>query len=83
VTAWFGRTWHAPINDGPWVATPVGELCLYCEQPIEEDDSGVLMGVVVSALVNLDPPADPSARESSYTMRPEHRKCFLTQVLGT
>lgn len=81
MTAWFGITWRAPVNDGPWVETPVGEKCLYCHRRIKAGDSGILMGVIASALVNLKPPKDPEAHENSYTTRPEHRKCFLKQVL--
>lgn len=82
MTAWFGTSWQAPINDGPWVETPVGERCLYCHKRIKAGDSGILMGMIASALVDIDPPADQEVHENSHTSRPEHRKCFLTQILG-
>jgi len=33
---WFGASWGAPLNEEcPRQATPAGELCLRCEEPIE------------------------------------------------
>ena len=39
---WFGTHWGAGICDTtPQVATPVGELCIHCEEPITARDSGI------------------------------------------
>lgn len=50
----FGPSWGAPACDEhssvPLVATPVGELCLYCNFRIQEGDQGLILphlGVVV------------------------------------
>lgn len=52
---WFGSAWpsaelRAPIcdDDAYKVATPTGLKCLYCEQPIEEDDRGLVMACNIS-----------------------------------
>lgn len=40
---WFGASWDAPINEEcERQATPVGEPCLRCEEPIESWASGVV-----------------------------------------
>lgn len=48
---WFGEPWptaemRAPIcdDDRYRFRTPVGKLCIICEQPIEAGDRGVIMG---------------------------------------
>lgn len=41
---WFGETWNAPMCDPTMhVETPVGSLCLQCEEEIGERDRGVTM----------------------------------------
>jgi len=41
---WFGTSWGAPINDTcEQVAVPVGELCEWCEEPIRETESGIML----------------------------------------
>lgn len=40
--AWFGESWGAPINDEcPQIDVPFGAVCLWCEDLIDEDDSGI------------------------------------------
>jgi hypothetical protein len=40
---WFGTHWGAPVCDElPHVATPVGTLCIHCEEAVEEKDSGII-----------------------------------------
>lgn len=48
---WFGNPWpsaeaRAPVceDDAERVPVPVGELCLFCDESIAEDDRGELMG---------------------------------------
>jgi hypothetical protein len=44
VNTWFGQSWGAPCNeDTEHVETPVGQLCIFCEEAIEETDSGVMV----------------------------------------
>lgn len=41
---WFGEDWGAPMcRPEAHVATPVGEDCLHCGEPIEENDKGSTM----------------------------------------
>lgn len=53
-------------------ATPVGEPCARCEEPIVEGDSGVMMqhGVLVD-------------QGWSYVERPLHYECFMRSVAGS
>lgn len=69
MTAWFGPSWDAPVNEGPHVATPVGQLCLWCVEAIEEGDAGVLMPAL--------------GDNGEVTLEAEHRDCFLRSVLGS
>ncbi len=72
---WFGASWGAPVCDPALhVATPVSMCCLYCRQPIEPTDQGVLM-MTVTACVR---PGDKAVCE----MRPEHLGCFLGELTG-
>jgi hypothetical protein len=73
VTAWFGSSWGAPVNAGPHVGTPVGALCSWCVEAIEDGDSGVLM-----PHIDLDPDGRPVG-----TVRPLHRNCHLRSVVGS
>lgn len=48
---WFGSPWpsaskRAPICDDDYyrAEAPVGKLCIFCTEPIEEDDRGIIMG---------------------------------------
>lgn len=71
--AWFGRPWGAggvaPVcEDGQHIATPVGSLCLWCDEPIEADDSGVVTPYI-DAAINVHQAA-------------QHVECFLRQALG-
>lgn len=69
VTAWFGPAWDAPVcEDTPQAPVPVGQPCLACSLPIEEDDQGFLI---------------PYAPETGYPhLAPWHRSCFLASILG-
>lgn len=47
---WFGQPWpdstyRAPVcdNDDDWVATPVGEKCVFCPEDILPDNRGVMI----------------------------------------
>ena len=66
---WFGRAYGAPYEaDTPHVATPVGEPCLWCEEPMCEGDNGVIVGYI----------------DTSKTPRqvPYHYECYLRQIVG-
>lgn len=68
---WFGESWRAPVCEpGEEVETPVGALCLLCDEPIAQGDQGVVMpfSEVVGGLV--------TAR-----LVPEHLDCFLDSIL--
>ena len=41
---WFGKPWGAEACDpASHVETPVGEICMWCDEPIAEEDRGFLM----------------------------------------
>jgi hypothetical protein len=72
---WFGEPYPsletpAPIfpmaNEMP---TPVGEPCLYCDEPIVMGDRGVVMPFVTGAAL--------------VTLRAQHYECFMRQILGS
>lgn len=51
------------------VNTPVGDLCLHCEEAIEDGDVGTITPVIM---------ADQRA-----VMRAEHHECRMRQVIGS
>ncbi len=66
---WFGKAYGAPYEyDTPRVATPVGEPCLWCHEPMTEVDTGVIAGYI----------------DMSMTPRsvPYHYECYLRQIVG-
>jgi hypothetical protein len=70
---YFGPPWDAPfIDDATQVATPVGETCLSCEEPITEGDQGVVM-----PLVYVGDDGEPATRPAV-----QHRECLLLGVVG-
>ncbi len=50
--------------------TPVGEKCLYCDEPIAAGDSGVIMSMIEGSPLRL-------------RLVVEHRECLLRRVLGS
>lgn len=69
---YFGPAWDAPfIEDAQQVPTPVGELCLECQEPIAEGEQGVVMPLIYEA------DGAPAMRYA-----PEHRGCMLLGVVG-
>jgi hypothetical protein len=76
-TLYFGQHWDVPRLEGATqVPTPVGEPCLWCDEPIEEGDRGIQMLQANEPLLALlqDFP--------STAFRPIHRECDLRQFLG-
>lgn len=76
---WFGEPWpradwRAPIceDDAKRIPVPVGEACVLCEEPIEENDRGVTMGVV-----RLGDDGKPTG-----TVGYVHAECNLRSVTG-
>lgn len=71
---WFGEPWGAggpaPVCDDPAerVETPVGVDCLWCDEPIEDGDSGIITPYV-DAATNVHRAA-------------LHVECHLRQVIG-
>lgn len=65
---WFGKSWDAPCcGYMGHVATPVGQLCVQCDQPIAATDCGFMI---------------PQLQDNHFKNRPWHRECFLQNVLG-
>ena len=70
MSGWFGKSWGAPACDPEeHFATPVGEACMRCGEPITESDQGIIMPVVNPDLT--------SAR-----VRPWHLDCLLEEILS-
>lgn len=66
---YFGERWDAPaFDDAVQVSTPVGELCGYCDEKIEADDSGTFTTFV-----------NELAAESA----PVHIECVIRGWLGS
>jgi hypothetical protein len=64
---WFGKPWGAEACDpASHVETPVGEICMWCDEPIAEEDRGFLMPHLGAAV----------------TMRAHHLECYLRSILG-
>jgi hypothetical protein len=65
---WFGRPGGALYeDDSPHVATPVGELCAWCTEPITADDDGLMV---------------PHIGSEGSVERPYHYECHLRQIIG-
>lgn len=65
---YFGDPWPSGICEtGEQVATPVGELCINCEEPIEEDQQGTFIYAIEDGVM---------------TPKPSHKECSLRSVLG-
>lgn len=66
----FGDRWDAPrVDHAVQVPTPVGELCLYCAEPIEDGDRGLLTPAYLQ-------------QESGFgwSVEPLHLECDLRSV---
>jgi hypothetical protein len=62
----FGKPWaHEELEQIP---TPVGQLCLYCVEPIAEGDLGV---------------EQPYLSLEGETTVVQHRECFLRSIFGS
>lgn len=73
---WFGDTWGAPINETvEHTDTPVGEICLQCEEPILAGDRGVLIPHLAGSQSEHAPPM-------SWESRPWHIDCWCRSILG-
>ncbi len=71
MNGWFGRNPFGPLcTKETHVSTPVGELCQWCDEEIEAEDSGVIIPVLLS----LQP---------TWGMRAHHQECFLRETLGS
>jgi hypothetical protein len=72
MTVFFGDRWDAPIVDlATRVVTPFGEPCMFCAEPIEPGDRGVLRLCV-----------DLVDGETVTDTRPAHMECDLRSMLG-
>lgn len=72
---YFGDPTDAPVYEGiDRAATPVGRSCLYCQNPIADDDQGFL----IPNLTSLECGGGTHTIGES----PWHRRCLLENVLG-
>lgn len=70
----FGPPWDAPIydeavEDGAVAETPIGQPCNWCQEPIVEGDSGIMLTAW-----------DVSGKAKRV---PLHKECELRSVLGS
>jgi hypothetical protein len=93
---YFGIPWPSGICDSEEQApTPVGKLCLECDEPIEEDHQGTFYFAnsalpecidedhvvwVLATLVHV--PLDEEAKSGSIAMNPVHKECGFRAVSG-
>lgn len=68
LNGWFGETWHAPACEPQLeVPTPVGETCLWCDEPIDEGHRGFTQRYYDG---------------KTATVVPMHLECSLRQIMG-
>ncbi len=58
--------------DSPY-PTPVGQPCLWCKEPIQEGDKGVVMPNVSGIAI----------AEAKVSLEPTHYECLMRQILGS
>jgi hypothetical protein len=64
---WFGKSWGAPVCDPEdHVPTPVGALCMRCQERIAKDDQGVTL---------------PATGFEGMTLAHWHLDCYLKTIL--
>lgn len=64
---YFGPDWaRKPFE--VLIPTPVGEICLWCEEEVEEGDMGTMQAVVGAA---------------GSSVRPIHHECSMRSVIGS
>lgn len=65
---YFGRRWNAPaFDDAVPVPTPLGAVCLFCDDLVDEHDDGIMQ---------------PAVMAGGGTIAPIHLECHLRSVLG-
>jgi len=73
----FGSQRHPDFD---YVKTPIGTLCLWCREPIEDGDSGfVYRSAGFPEALCIEPVA--IGGDGSYVV--EHRECHLRQIIGS
>lgn len=71
VVKWFAAAdWTAGCESEFYqrVPTPVGEMCLWCDEAIEDGQTGYVM---------------PYIGAESATEKPEHVECFIRSIIGS
>lgn len=69
VQQYFGTNHGTPAHLGAlWAATPVGRMCMRCDEVIMREDDGWIYPVVIAV--------------DKWDMRPIHRECDLLGVVG-
>jgi len=74
VLLYFGELWDMPFLDDKLALlrqapTPLGQLCLYCTEPIADGDRGLLQPVIGAG--------------GSAQIQPVHAECNLRSVVGS
>jgi len=74
MNVWFGTDWGAPVcHSTPKVGVPVGEACIWCDESIAKDDSGVGM-----------PLAEPIGKTGlRVSMTYYHVECWVRMLVGS
>lgn len=82
----FGQRWYAAAYaDAVEVPVPLGAPCLYCEELIDEDDSGVFIGYVGGTTEQVRRWAQaPNESDPPRLLQvPVHIECQLRSILGS
>lgn len=73
---YFGEPWDAPaVDDAVQLATPVGERCYDCGDPIGAGDRGWIRPHIAAGSGNGGGPV-------AAVLRPVHAECDLRSIMG-
>jgi hypothetical protein len=64
---YFGPSWYAPVCEEQ-VATPVDDVCMFCDEVIAEGDQGLFIG---------------GHSDAGYQDRPVHIECHVREIVGS
>lgn len=74
---WFGHSWGAGVCEpSDHMKTPIGERCLYCEEPIIWNSQGVTMQCIGDVKVAVN-----GVEAYTSAVRAAHLDCFLKRIL--
>lgn len=86
MSLFFGERWDAPmVDDATQVPTPVGQLCLDCQEPILDGERGVVTPVITlpdSDLIGRYPSQEVPGAGYGVVIAPQHLECHLRSSMS-